>query len=212
DCDKVKAGFTSIQMDDELNIFKERMRSLIVPPHLANGEVSTRPLKNVVMYFKDTSAEDSSPTHTSTSNNNKAVSSGSGSSSKQKSLAVSGELEGTEKQEKFIEALQKWWRCETHSGTNSPVYCYSPSGSNICYPLNHSNIAFWALEILDEKETIDWKPIGLLTHNANPRMQSAGLGHSFTSQLAQPVPSPYRYPPPSVIVLPLWGGKGSYQG
>ncbi|KAF8833883.1 hypothetical protein BDN67DRAFT_1017089 [Paxillus ammoniavirescens] len=97
--------------NDKLNIFKERMRLIIVPPRLANGKASTQSLKNVVVYFEDASAKDSSPTHISTGNNNKAGTkgSGSGSSLKQKSLAASGELKGTDQQEKLIKALQKWW-------------------------------------------------------------------------------------------------------
>ena len=42
DSDKAKAGATSIQMDEELNIFKMKMRDLIMPQRLANGKLSVK--------------------------------------------------------------------------------------------------------------------------------------------------------------------------
>ena len=52
--DKVKAPTTSIQNNDELRIFIDRMRVLLVPQHLASGKCSKRvPTKNTMVCFKD---------------------------------------------------------------------------------------------------------------------------------------------------------------
>ena len=58
DSDKVKAGATSIRTDDELVLFKTRMRSLIVPPLLANGKPSNCTPKSVQVIFEDTGADE----------------------------------------------------------------------------------------------------------------------------------------------------------
>ncbi len=55
--DKAKAPTTLIQNEDELQIFVERMRSLLVPQRLANGRVSKRAPKNIIVYFEDPTAE-----------------------------------------------------------------------------------------------------------------------------------------------------------
>jgi hypothetical protein len=55
--DNAKVGVISIQSNEELQIFKNRMRKLIVPPHLANGKASTQTLKAVLVYFEDASSE-----------------------------------------------------------------------------------------------------------------------------------------------------------
>ena len=55
--DNAKIGSISIQTCDKLQIFKERLRKMIVPPLLANGKVSTRTLKPVLVYFEDASSE-----------------------------------------------------------------------------------------------------------------------------------------------------------
>ena len=55
--DNTKVGAISIQTDEELRLFKERLRSLIVPPRLANGKASTRAPKAVLVYFQDASSE-----------------------------------------------------------------------------------------------------------------------------------------------------------
>ena len=44
-------GSTSIQSDDELQMFIERMRPMLVQPRLANGKPSTHILKPIVVYF-----------------------------------------------------------------------------------------------------------------------------------------------------------------
>lgn len=55
--DNSKAGAISIQTEEELRLFKERLRSIIVPPRLANGKVSTRAPKAVLVYFEDVNNE-----------------------------------------------------------------------------------------------------------------------------------------------------------
>ena len=52
DSDKQKDGATSIQTIDELDLFKARLRALIVPQRLTNGKPSTRPIKKVTVYFE----------------------------------------------------------------------------------------------------------------------------------------------------------------
>lgn len=47
----------------------------------------------------------------------------------------------------LIEELQQRWKCATHTkGTDA--YCYQPSGGSVCFPISHSNLRFWALEIV----------------------------------------------------------------
>lgn len=52
DSDKQKDGATSIQTSDELDLFKARLRALVVPQRLTNGKPSTRPIKKVTVYFE----------------------------------------------------------------------------------------------------------------------------------------------------------------
>ncbi|KIK93040.1 hypothetical protein PAXRUDRAFT_12884 [Paxillus rubicundulus Ve08.2h10] len=165
DC-KAKTAFTSLQSDEEFNFFIETMRSLIVPPHLANGKTSTRPMKPVTVYFEDVSSDDNSAAPPSTGNHSKAGTRNSGSqatsSSKQK--PSSSKIAGTDVQQKHIEELQKWWMCDTHSKrSQSCSYCYSPPGSTICQALSHQNIAYWALLIMKEEATVDTKPPSVIT-------------------------------------------------
>lgn len=53
DTDKQKAAATSIQTPEEFRIFKDRMRTLIVPQKLPSGKLSTRVLKPVTVAFED---------------------------------------------------------------------------------------------------------------------------------------------------------------
>lgn len=55
--DHAKVGAISIKTNDELALFKERLRKIIVPPRLANGKVSSRTPKHVLVYFEDASSE-----------------------------------------------------------------------------------------------------------------------------------------------------------
>lgn len=56
--DKAKAPTTSIQNEDELQIFIEWMRALLVPQWLANGKISKRTPKNITVWFEDATAEE----------------------------------------------------------------------------------------------------------------------------------------------------------
>jgi hypothetical protein len=53
DTDKQKTAATSIKTVEEFEIFKDRMRSLIVPQRLPSGKLSTRILKPVTVSFED---------------------------------------------------------------------------------------------------------------------------------------------------------------
>jgi hypothetical protein len=55
--DKPKASATSIQSDNELKFFINRMRGLIVPQRLPSGKISSRVLKPVLVYFEDAGEE-----------------------------------------------------------------------------------------------------------------------------------------------------------
>jgi hypothetical protein len=57
DTDKPKAGATSVTSEEELELFKDRMRSLLVPQKLPSGKISTRALKAVRVHFEDATAE-----------------------------------------------------------------------------------------------------------------------------------------------------------
>jgi hypothetical protein len=50
--DKSSAGAISIQSPAELDIFKDHMRTLLVPPRLANGQLSKRAPKQVIVHFE----------------------------------------------------------------------------------------------------------------------------------------------------------------
>ena len=108
DC-KAKTAFTSIQSNEDFEMFVETMRPLIVAPLLSSGKPSTRPMKSVVVYFDDAASEDQSAAPAPTSDHNKVVGRtfhhifyysfrfqgvrNSGSSSKQK--PPSSEMDGT---------------------------------------------------------------------------------------------------------------------
>lgn len=213
DSDKAKAGTISIQNDDELAMFKDRMRSLIVPPRLANGKPSNRPLKNVLIYFEDADVEDPALNNSHKMGaTSRAVAPG-----KQKpSVQASGQLEGGVRHKELIAELQEQWRCDIHSkGPESPTYCYTGNGG-ICYALTHGNLSLWALEIMDGDGSVDEKPLKIILPNARPRTRSS-LATNPAMQMPQMphlgLPGPagsYGYPPP-VIVLPPWVPPG-YQG
>ena len=74
DCDKAKDGCMSIQTLDELNMFKMRLRGLVVPQRLPNGKISTRAPKKVVVFFEDAATRTDVPsTDLSTGNGKKSV-------------------------------------------------------------------------------------------------------------------------------------------
>ena len=51
--DKPKASTTLIQSSDELEIFEQMMRQLLVPQRLATGKISKRKPKIVTVFFED---------------------------------------------------------------------------------------------------------------------------------------------------------------
>ena len=51
--DKPKTSTTSIQSSDELEIFEQTMRLLLVPQRLASGKISSRKAKIVMVFFED---------------------------------------------------------------------------------------------------------------------------------------------------------------
>lgn len=51
--DKPKTSTTSIQSSDELEIFEQTMRLLLVPQRLASGKLSGRKPKIVTVFFED---------------------------------------------------------------------------------------------------------------------------------------------------------------
>lgn len=55
--DNAKIGAISIQTNEELQLFKDRLRNIIVPPRLTNRKVSTCTPKAVLAYFEDASSE-----------------------------------------------------------------------------------------------------------------------------------------------------------
>jgi hypothetical protein len=76
DTDKPKTPATSIQSVDELKIFKDRLRLLIVPQCLSNGKLSSRVLKPVTVCFENGSNTDQSSAHTNQSNSRHSTTSG----------------------------------------------------------------------------------------------------------------------------------------
>jgi hypothetical protein len=164
DC-KAKTAFTSIQSNEDLEMFVKTVRPLIVVLLLSNGKPSTRPMKPVVVYFDDAASEDQSAGPAPTGNHNKVVgqtfshifyysfcfqgTKSSGSSSKQK--PPSSEMDGTEMQQEFIAALHEHWKCDAHTkDPGNPVYCYNPPGTNMCYQLSHNSISYWAVQIVSD--------------------------------------------------------------
>lgn len=65
--DNTKIGAISIQTNEELLLFKDHLRKIIVPPRLANGKASTRTPKAVLVYFEDASEVKETPTSSSSS-------------------------------------------------------------------------------------------------------------------------------------------------
>ncbi|KAI6010742.1 hypothetical protein F5J12DRAFT_781743 [Pisolithus orientalis] len=210
DC-KAKTAFTSLQSDEELEFFIETMRSLIIPPCLANGKMSTWPMKPITVYFDDAASDDDSVVPTSTGNHSKVGmrSSGSQAALPSRQKPPSSEIGGADAQQKHVEELQKWWTCNVHSkGSQSPSYCYSPIGSTICHALSHQNIAYCALLIMKEEATVDMKPPAVVTQGVRQHMQNIGSSSAVdqaaavtqgpspvTVQFMSPWPGGHLYPP-----------------
>lgn len=213
DCNKAKDGFTSIQTLDELNMFKARLRDLIVPQRLPSGKLSTRAPKKVIVLFEDAGTDDTSAGHGDGLSMGHRKNGGGMTSrqvAKQKhsgpTTSTSGQLGGTGLREEVIKQLQERWRCEAHSrGPESPVYCYRSPGASVCYPLTHSNMLAWAIEIMDENGTVDEKPDTVNFQTARPRSRSMLAAPSPAMASTGPVPGTYGYPPPVIVMPPSWG-------
>ncbi|KAH7885571.1 hypothetical protein F5I97DRAFT_1928946 [Phlebopus sp. FC_14] len=218
DTDKPKTPSTSIQDDEELNMFYERVRPFFTIKHTATGKISTRPRKNVLVHFEDGGLNINNIPPAG--NNMKSTNTKSrSSSSKQKASNLDDKLEGSEDHKKYIVELQQKYMYEAHSrGSESPVYYYRQPGTNVCYALFHHNIAGWALEILCGNATVVQRPAGLLNLTARSRTRSSGATNSNMINppdqqppASTPVPTPFSYPysppaAPSVIVFPpSWG-------
>ncbi|KAH7923723.1 hypothetical protein BV22DRAFT_1130419 [Leucogyrophana mollusca] len=217
DSDKAKTNATSIQNDEELDIFIGRIRALVVPTRLANGKPSTRAIKAVTVRFEDAGTKDISTT-SSAGNGKKAINNTrTSAATKEKSPAVSpsGRIEGSTQHQEYVKSLQERWTCKSHSKSpDSPTYCYCPGGSKVCWPLTHGNISYWALEMMEPGTavTVDNKPAGLTFVNARPRTRPPHAPSISAAETPAATPGGYAYPPPPVIVLPpTWGGPG-YHG
>ena len=69
DIDKSSASAISIQLPAELDIFKEHMRTMLVPQRLTNGKISKRAPKQVTVYFEDATGSSSGWNGSAKSNN-----------------------------------------------------------------------------------------------------------------------------------------------
>ncbi|KAL4075231.1 hypothetical protein V8B97DRAFT_2022240 [Scleroderma yunnanense] len=213
DSDKLNVGATSIHMDDELSLFKTRMRRLIVPPLLANGWPSNCVPKSIHVIFEDPSADEDHAVEPSISKGNKIVSPSLLPLNPHSSFWVTVFTRGTNCHKELIDELKKQWTCEIHSkGSSSPTYCYSPSGGNICYVLTLANISYWAFEIMNENATVNRKPPMLYLHDSRPHTHStrAQLLLTQTDHSNPTFSGRYKYSHPFPFVLP-WGPLG-YQG
>ncbi|KIJ12964.1 hypothetical protein PAXINDRAFT_14178 [Paxillus involutus ATCC 200175] len=188
DSDKAKAGAISIQTEVEFKLFKDRMQDLLVPPVLANGKKSSHVMKKVQVFFEDASIDQQSSNPVG-NNGGTATRTGGG---KQNSSLANTKTDTRLKD--LIEDLQQRWKCATHTkGTDA--YCYKPSGGGVCFPISHSNLRFWALEIVEGKATIDDKPVTLQFHDAWSRSRSTVQPQLEVPQMGYPgVPPGYRYP------------------
>ncbi|KAG9317610.1 hypothetical protein JVU11DRAFT_1819 [Chiua virens] len=222
DSDKAKAAFTSLQSDEELKLFMQRMRLLIVPQRLPSGRVSTRALKNVQIIFEDASTENNDgPIDTSDRNSAKLGTKASGSRSSSKQKPSTEEIQGFAEQEEVVKLLEERWRCDAHSkASKMPVYCYHHNESNVCYPLTQSNLAYWAFEVMDKRTTVDEKPDAIRTHQARPRTRNMNsdssvtdpdqtVQHAATAHIACGHPSMHAATQPVINVFPPWNVPSS---
>ncbi|KAI9568347.1 hypothetical protein HD554DRAFT_2172429 [Boletus coccyginus] len=154
DSDKAKQALTSIQTDDELDIFIGRLQDLIMPGRLP---------KNPVVQFEDAVSLGNGGSSHPSKGSTKGSDTASG-TTKQKTTPASfadPELDGASRRLKLVGKLQERWKCKIHSkGTDK--WCYSPSGGNICQMLTISNLSFWAIQVMEGLATIDEKPASLI--------------------------------------------------
>ncbi|KAF8433193.1 hypothetical protein L210DRAFT_3649851 [Boletus edulis BED1] len=123
------------------------MRPMLVPQRLANGKPSTRPLKNVLVYFEDGGSDDESadPPNARSSKSGKANRTGTKAPTSGANVA---EKDKTPHEEN-VEQLQKQYLCKIHTKPGddaTPVYCY-PGPNETCLVLTISQISFWGREI-----------------------------------------------------------------
>ncbi|KAF8137587.1 hypothetical protein EV363DRAFT_1446409 [Boletus edulis] len=216
DPNNTKHAAMSIQSEEELALFITRMRPMLVPQRLANGKPSTRPLKNVLVYFEDGGSDDESadPPNARSSKSGKANRTGTKAPTSGANVAEKGKTP----HEENVEQLQKRYLCKIHTKPGddaTPVYCY-PGPNETCLVLTISQISFWGREIINGVGTIENKPPTLYLHAMRPRTRTqpstaTGMGSDHSS-LLHPFnpglgPGGYPYPPaPPVIVVPPWGG------
>ena len=149
---------------------------------------------------------------------------------------ASGQSELAERKTYIVGKLRNKWRCTKHlKDRDTCIYCYS-SNKDVCYPLTHGNLSFWALDIvclvwlcylskynsanlvlcygkIEGKAKIEEKPVTLYLHTARPPSQSSTPHPSdqmgFSGSF-MPF-GMYRYPPGSVA-MPMWGYLGHGSG
>jgi hypothetical protein len=176
--DRPKAGATSIQSEEEFGYFMEHMRMLIVPPRTQSGKKSARALKPIRVYFEDAADTDGGVGPNEASSNKKVSvlipsiylsrlidlqnKKGTSHAAVTEVTPEPGSIQGLNaERDKAIARLQTRWKCELHS-KDKPVYCWNPSGA-ICYVLSHSNLGYWACDIVCHKILYINGP-GLLTY------------------------------------------------
>ncbi|KIL68988.1 hypothetical protein M378DRAFT_8402 [Amanita muscaria Koide BX008] len=196
--DKAKAPTTSIQNEDELQIFIEWMRALLVPQRLANGKVSKRAPKNITVYFEDPTAEGKTADHSDGKRKKKGL-------SESISDAASWASETTtEKRQKTIGELQKRWRCEYHSkGSAKDIYCYMESDGR-CFELTLQDFSFWANQVIGGDTTVDVKPSRLLLHDArSTRIRQSKKSDEFSGSAPFQMGN-HNYIPIPIMLPPTW--------
>ncbi|KAG6380462.1 hypothetical protein JVT61DRAFT_8607 [Boletus reticuloceps] len=217
DPNNTKHAAMSIQSAQELVLFITRMRPMLVPQRLANGKPSTRPLKNILVYFEDGSSDDelADPPNARSSKSGKGNRTGTKTSTSGTNMAE----EGKTPHEENVEQLQKRYTCKVHTKTpDAPVFCY-PGPHETCLVLTIGQISFWGREIINGIGTVENKPPTLYLHATRPRTRTqplAATGSDHQSLLPSHPFNPhggYPYPPaPPVIVVPPWGLGGTLQG
>ncbi|KAM6489363.1 hypothetical protein JOM56_015264 [Amanita muscaria] len=179
--DKPKTSTTSIQSPDELEIFEQTMRLLLVPQRLANGKISSRKPKIVTVFFED-GADDTrtiAPEGSASGGKKKAspillcyVFFHNKPNSSSSSTAVTEISRDNRANVEAIKDLQEKWHCPTHSkGEFSAVYCYKEPPNQVCYGLSFSDLGMWASEIARGLTIAEMKPKNLVLKARDPGLQ-----------------------------------------
>lgn len=146
--DKAKDDATTIHTEEELKIFKNRMRPLVVPQRLSNGKISTRTLRQVIVFFEDSSDTASLSTGGSVGSRGGKSTNSKGSGKKFSTDDSASNVPENHAQtaiKNTIADLQKHWKCAIHS-KEKDKYCWKFEG--ICRELSFNNLGFWAVEIV----------------------------------------------------------------